>query len=50
MKDGDSMLDELTNNKLYLFMYTMKEYQKFSGELSSHELTDGYDAETYFQV
>ena len=41
MKGGNVMPDELTNNKLYLFMYTMKEYQKFSGELSSHELTDG---------
>ena len=50
LKGGDVMLDELTNNKLYLFMYTMKEYQKFSGELSSHELTDGYDAETYLQI
>lgn len=50
LKGGDVMLDELTNNKLYLFMYTMKEYQKFSGELSSHELTDGYDADSYLQI
>lgn len=33
------MTDKLTNSKLYLFLYTMKEYQRFSGELCSHELT-----------
>ena len=44
------MTDKLTNSKLYLFLYTMKEYQRFFGELCSHELTDGYDAESYVQI
>ena len=44
------MPDKLTNSKLYLFLYTMKEYQRFFGELCSHELTDGYDAESYVQI
>lgn len=44
------MKDELINNKLYLFMYTMKEYQRFSKGLSSHELTDDYNEETYVQI
>ena len=41
---------ELMNNKLYLFMYTMKEYQRFSREFCNHELTDSYDDESYVQV
>lgn len=49
-KVGDIMPDKLTNSKLYLFLYTMKEYQRFSGELCSHELTDDYDAESYVQI
>lgn len=44
------MTDKLTNSKLYLFLYTMKEYQRFSGELCSHELTADYDAESYVQI
>lgn len=44
------MPDKLTNSKLYLFLYTMKEYQRFSGELCSHELTADYDAESYVQI
>ena len=28
----------------------MKEYQRFSGELCSHELTADYDAESYVQI
>ena len=50
MKVGDIMPDKLTNSKLYLFLYTMKEYQRFSGELCSHELTADYDAESYVQI
>ena len=49
-KVGDIMTDKLTNSKLYLFLYTMKEYQRFSGELCSHELTADYDAESYVQI
>ena len=44
------MTDKLTNSKFYLFLYTMKEYQRFSGELCSHELTADYDAESYVQI
>ena len=44
------MTDKLTNSKLYLFLYTMKEYQRFSGEICSHELTADYDAESYVQI
>lgn len=44
------MTDKLTNSKLYLFLYTMKEHQRFSGELCSHELTADYDAESYVQI
>lgn len=40
----------MINNKLYLFMYTMREYQRFSYGLSSHELTDDYDEEAYVQI
>ena len=50
MKVGDIMPDELTNSKLYLFLYTMKEYQRFSGGRCSHELTAGYDAEAYVRI
>lgn len=44
------MASRLLNNKLYLFMYTMKEYQRFSREFCNHELTDSYDNESYVQV
>ena len=44
------MPDKLTNSKLYLFLYTMKEQKRFSGELCSHELTADYDAESYVQI
>ena len=44
------MAARLLNNKLYLFMYTMKEYQRFSREFCNHELTDSYDNESYVQV
>lgn len=44
------MTDKFTNSKIYLFLYTMKEYQRFFGELCSHELTADYDAESYVQI
>lgn len=44
------MTDALTNSKLYLFMYTTREYQRFSNELSSYELTDDYDEEAYVKI
>lgn len=49
-KVGDIMTDKFTNSKIYLFLYTMKEYQRFFGELCSHELTADYDAESYVQI
>ena len=50
MTGGGIMTKDHINNKLYLFMYTMREYQRFSNGLSSHELTDDYDEETYVQI
>lgn len=44
------MFDDLVNNKLHLFMYTMKEYRRFSKGISSHELTDDFDEKSYVEV
>ena len=44
------MTDGLINSKLYLFLYTMREYKRFSNGLSNHELTDDYDEEAYVQI
>ena len=50
MTGGGIMTKDHINNKLYLFMYTIREYQRFSNGLSSHELTDDYNEETYVQI